>query len=518
MHTVAPPPKSRYRKDMSLLTRAENSGFEATSTHAEVMAFIRELEALGHRQLVVGEFGQTPQGRTLPLLVLSSEGFRTPEDARASGRPVVLVQCCIHAGEVEGKEAGLMLVRDLLQGPEAGLLEQLTLLVVPIFNADGNDAMDPAHRALAIERLKGQNGPRTSGTRVNAAGINLNRDHIRHETLEMRLLQERVYQRWVPDLSIDTHATNGSVHRFAMTYDIPHTVESGRREPIDYMRQVFLPEVSAAVKRNAAFDSGWYGNFVEDERVLDRDGIADPSSAIGEGWMTYPHHPRFGSNYRGLGGRLDVLLECYSYLGFEERIRTTYAWLLELLRAAARRGSEIASLVQECRTPPSHVAVRYRIGVMPEPIEILTREPRTLEGRAVAVTMPYLGLFSGETVIERPRGYIVPGRLGAFFRGHGLHVDPAPSSARVERATLESLGRVAGRAILEASGVGDRHVSWAPAIARFAPDALLVSTEQPLGALAVYLCEPESDDGVVEAGLSPAPEVGGAFEVVRLLD
>jgi hypothetical protein len=213
-----------------------------------------------------------------------------------------------------------------------------------------------------------------------------------------------------------------------------------------------------------------------------------------------------------------VLLECYSYLGFEQRIRTTYAWLLELARTAARRGAEISALVHECRTPPSRVAVRYRIGAMPEPIEILTREPRTLAGNEVSLTMPYLAQFSGETLIERPRAYIVPGRLGAFFRGHGLRVDAAPISARVERATLESLGQVAGRAILEASGVGARQVSWAPAVARFAPDALLISTDQRLGALAVYLCEPESDDGIVEAGLSPAPALGGAFEIVRLLD
>jgi hypothetical protein len=503
---------------MPLLTVAESSGYRATSTHAEVMAYIAELEALGRRELVVGHFGRTPQGRVLPLLVLSSEGFATPRAARASGRPVVLIQCCIHAGEVEGKEAALMLVRDLLQGPERGLLEQVTLLVVPIFNADGNDAMDPAHRALSIERLKGQNGPPTSGSRVNAAGINLNRDHIRQETVEMRLLQEHVYQTWAPDLSIDTHATNGSVHRFAMTIDVPHTVESGRREPIEYMRGVFLPEVSAAVKKNAGFDSGWYGNFVEDERVLDSDGVADPSSPVGEGWMTYPHHPRFGSNYRGLVGRPDVLLECYSYLGFEERVRTTYAWLLELLCASARRASEISALVRDCRTPPARVAVRYRLGVLPEPVEILTREPRTLDGKPITLKLPYLAHFTGETTIERPRAYIVPGRLGPFFRRHGLRLEAAPASAHIERATLESLGKISGRAILEAGGVGDRHVSWASAVAHFAPDALAIPTDQPLGALAVYLCEPESDDGVVEAGLSPAPAIGAAFEITRLLD
>ena len=503
---------------MALLTVAERTGYRATSTHAEVMEFIGELAALGKGRLHVTSFGHTPQGRELPLLVLSSTGVTSPEQARARQLPVVLILCCIHAGEVEGKEAALMLARDLLRGNSDGLLEQLTLVIVPIFNADGNDAMDPAHRALQIERLKGQNGPHLSGTRVNAAGINLNRDYIKQETLEMRLLQQHVCQRWAPDLCIDTHATNGSVHRFAMTFDVPHTLESGRREPVDYMRQTFAPAVSAAVKQNAGFDSGWYGNFVEDERVLDHGGVADPASAVGEGWMTYPHHPRFGSNYRGLTNRLDLLLECYSYLSFEERVRTTYAWLLESLRAVARRSSEITALLAASETPPPRVAVSYRLEPMAEPIEILTRAPRTLDGSPTSVTLPYVARFVGDVVVDRPRGYIVPGRLAAFFRGHGLALVPAPPSARVERATLESLGAVAGRAILEASGVGQRQVSWAAAVERSGPDALLVTTDQRLGALAVYLCEPQSDDGIVEAGLSPAPAVGQSFEVTRWIE
>jgi hypothetical protein len=155
---------------------------------------------------------------------------------------------------------------------------------------------------------------------------------------------------------------------------------------------------------------------------------------------------------------------------------------------------------------------------MPEPIEILTRAPRTLEGQPISLKIPYLAHFTGETMVIRPRAYVVPGRLGPFLRRHGLRVEAAPATARIERATLESLGKISGRAILEASGVGDRHVSWAPALAHFAPDALSIPTDQPLGALAVYLCEPESDDGIVEAGLSPAPALGGAFEIVRLLE
>ena len=154
------------------LTRAESTGYSQTSTHADVLAFIEALRTRGDARLRVTDFGHTPEGRLLPLLILSNHGCFTPEDAVSAGLPVVLVQCGIHAGEVEGKEAALMLVRDLL-GRHGGILDRLTLLVVPLFNADGNDRIDPQNRKLEIEHFRGQIGPAGVGTRENAAGIKM---------------------------------------------------------------------------------------------------------------------------------------------------------------------------------------------------------------------------------------------------------------------------------------------------------------------------------------------------------
>jgi hypothetical protein len=431
---------------------------------------------------------------------------------------VVLLQNCIHAGEVEGKEAVLMLVRDLLAGQDDGLLEKLTVVVLPIYNADGNDAMDPSNRALHIEKLTGQDGPPRVGTRVNASGINLNRDYIRHEAPEMRLLQTRVCHTWEPDLTVDTHATNGSVHRFAMTHDIPHTVESGRKEPIDFMRHTLVPEVAEAVRRNFGLESGWYGNFVEDERALDQRGEADPAATVGEGWLTYPHHPRFGSNYRGLTNRLDLLLECYSYLTYEERVRTTYAWLAETLRATARRADQVRDLIHKSRMPPARVAIGYRIEAMGEPVNILTRRPRTRDGEPHSVRVPFLARFVGTKIVGRPRAYVLPAQLGPFLRGHGLRVEDAPPQATVEIARFEGFSQQSARAILEAPGAGQCEVSWSRQTRAIPPGSVLLSTEQPLGAVAVYLCEPESDDGLVTNGLVPTPSVGQEFAIQRVVD
>lgn len=502
---------------MPLLTRAEATRYKETSRHADVMAFIAGLSALGDRRLHVTSFGASPQGRELPLLVLSARGAKTPAEARALGLPVVLVISGIHAGEVEGKEGCLMLARDLLAGKDGDLLAHLTLVIAPLFNPDGNDAIEPGNRRLHLPKLTGQLGPDSGvGTRVNGSGINLNRDYMRQETLEMRLLQTRVCQAWEPDLTIDNHATNGSVHRFSMTYDIPHTIESGRAEPIDYMREVLLPPVTAALKANHGLDAGWYGNFVEDERVLDADLEADPTSKVGEGWMTYPHHPRFGSNYRGLTSRMDLLLECYSYITFEERVRTAYGFMLETLRFVAAHRDDVAQTVAASRTPRQRIAVRYRLELCEKPFTVLTRTPRTLEGAPTTLTLPHLARFVGSKVVDRPAAYLVPEAVAAHLRGHGLAVAPAKGTFEVDVPVVEGFGAEGGRAILEAARVGEVTVSWRRGPRQAPEGAALVRTDQPLGAIAVYLCEPESDDGALENGLVAAPALGGELPIWRV--
>src|SRR6267142_143854 len=439
--------------DQGPLTRAESTGYSQTSTHADVLAFIEALRIRGDARLRVTDFGRTPEGRLLPLLILSNHGCFTPEDAVSAGLPVVLVQCGIHAGEVEGKEAALMLVRDLLGGRHGALLDRLTLLVAPLFNADGNDRIDPENRKLEIEHFRGQNGPLGAGTRENAAGINLNRDYMRQQGAEMRLMQSRVCHPWNPHLVIDCHTTNGSIHRFAMTFDIPHVPDSGRREPIDYMRRRLLPAVQAAVKAHDGLDSFWYGNF-----------------------------------------------------------------LRESLRHAASHGDEILGLLAGCVTPPAEVAVNYRLEAFDHaPADILTREPYTLSGAPIEVRVPYIGRFIGERPVTRPLAYAVPPRVARHLAGHGLTIDtPAGAALDAEIAVVRKRVVVGGRGILEADSSAHLDVEFTRQ-RRTLPDGWrLVRTAQQRGAIAVYLCEAGSDDGLLACELIDAPEAGAEFPAWRI--
>jgi len=492
-------------------TRAESSRYLETSRHADVMAFLAALEARKDPRLVRQSFGTSPEGRDLPLLVLSTRGLRSPVAARAANLPVVLVINGIHAGEVEGKEASLMLVRDILDGKLGDLLEHMTLLVVPLFNPDGNDRISPENRKLDLANLEGQLGPVSGvGTRGNASGVNLNRDYMRQGALEMQCLQTRVCQPWKPHLTVDCHSTNGSVHRFDLTFDVPHTIESGRAEPILYMRERLLPAVRREVKGTWGHETGWYGNFLVDEKKS------------GEGWITYTHHPRFGSNYRGLTGRLDVLLETYSYISFEERVHTTYSFLVELLNFSAEHPGELLAVVEGCQAPRERIAVRYDLQAFPEPIEILTRTPRTLEGAPTSVTLPHFGRFVGSTVVARPWAYAVPDSLAGFFRGHGLEISWLGTNTKVrgEVARVDAVHRAGSRKILESTDLGELTLEahHEPKGLTLPQGTCYLRTDQPLGAVATYLCEAQSDDSLWTNGLLPEPAAGEELPVLRVLE
>jgi len=275
-----------------------------------------------------------------------------------------------------------------------------------------------------------------------------------------------------------------------------------------------VPDVMRAVKGHG-FDSGWYGNFVEDERALDASRAIDPSAPVREGWMTYPHNPRFGSNYRGLSNRLDLLLECYSYLTFEERVRTTYATMLETLLYVAAHADDVLQVVAASAAPRDRIAVRYKLEPFAEPIEIATCTPRTLSGAPTTVKVKYYANFIGTTVVARPPAYIVPPEMAAHLARHGIPSEPVAGEREVEVATVTGFATEGGRKILEASEVGDLEVAWKRETRAVPAGARLVKTETASGAIAVYLCEPESDDGAVENGVLVAPKRGEEFPIWR---
>src|SRR5258706_240486 len=191
-------------------TTAESSHYLSTSRYDDVMAFVAAIQR-ADANIRVETFATTNEGRALPLVIAGPPGVVDPRSAKATGLPVVFIMANIHAGEVEGKEAAQMLLRDLVS-THRKLRNDLIVLFAPIYNADGNEPISTEHR-------KTQHGPEHGvGVRENAQGLDLNRDYLKLESPEARGLIHNVIARWDPLLTVDLHTTNGSYHGYHPTY------------------------------------------------------------------------------------------------------------------------------------------------------------------------------------------------------------------------------------------------------------------------------------------------------------
>ena len=478
------------------LTAAEQTDYRQTSRHSDVLRFIDQLKGTRPR-FTLHSMGKSGLGQEMPVLAFGQ---------REASKPVVLVLANIHAGEVEGKEACLMLARDL---PDA-VFEKLTVLFVPDYNPDGNDRIDPKNRALDLGKLEGQIGPQGGvGTRYTGEGINLNRDYMKLEAVESRHLS-RLYATWQPTLTVDCHTTDGSIHGFALTYDTGH-IPNG---PCAYVESAMLPDVTRRLRERTGIPTFFYGNFVDEN---------DPS----KGWATYSHLPRYGSHYRGLTGRMDLLLETYSYIPFRDRVTTIYEVLKEILGYTAAHGDEMRRLVAEGQAArPDPVGIAYAPPGPTGECEILawdleSQRARKIPGREPRTwRVPHRRTFTPSRTVSRPAGYRIPKTcwgVAERLRDHNIVVERVAFPAEIE-AEVHRIGTV-GKA--DSPDVGSApHLESVVTVDRSTarvsvePGDFVVRTDQPLGTLAVYLLEPESDDGLTRWNFFDAALQPGALHPV----
>ncbi len=512
-------------------TRAERTRFVETSSHADVVAFLDSLRAMDGR-LHGTSIGRTHEGRDLPLVIASRPRVTTPAEARALGRPIVFVQGNIHAGEVEGKEALQMLLRDLALDPRANVLDSLVLLALPIYNADGNEKLGPQARQRGA-----QNGPEMVGQRPNAQGLDLNRDYVKAEAPETRAALA-AFAAWDPDVFVDLHTTNGSYHGYALTYS-PSLHPAA---PLGaFSHDTLLPELRRRVRARHGYETFPYGNFGSDERPGARAALTDSTK---DGWYTYEHKQRFGTNYYGLRGGLSVLSEAYSHDPFERRVRATYAYVRELLSLVAERGtaSRLATARAERDAGPPRAAVPIRARLpergAPQPVivEVLTSTgdssitepgvPRGIRrtGRYRTQAMPVIDRFVPTLTQRVPVGGWVldagaPGADSAVakLRLHGVRLTRVAGTPNVEVEVFRADSVIAAPRAFQ----GHREVrlegAWRTERRALPANGWHVPANQPLALLALQLLEPQSDDGlatwnVFDAALRP----GGDFPVLRL--
>ncbi len=509
-------------------TTAEATNYNQTSTYADVIAFMNGLRSR-NAPIAFGVIGKTTEGRDIPYMILSRPMVTTPEQARALGRPVVYVNANIHAGEVEGKEALLALVRDLTYQHGPNVLDSLVLIAVPIYNADGNEKF----KDEATNRGE-QNGPALVGQRPNGQGLDLNRDYVKAEAPETRAALA-MFDKWDPDVYVDLHTTDGSLHGFALTY-------SPSLNPASYApgfagtltRDTILPEIRAHM-RTRGYEVFDYGNFGSGY------GREDLTDTVKKSWRTYEHLPRYGTNYYGMRGRISILSEAYSHDPFKRRVASTYAFVQEILSATARHAAEIEQIrstaenVQEPEVP-----IRSQMTTKPFdapiPFEVLQRTgdstrtqaglPKGIRrtGRFITQVMPVYDRFEPTLLIEKPDAYILPNepRITALLQLHGLTVTPflpESSTGRVSTFTVDSV--ITSPRAFQGHKETRLTGTWSAPSASKMPSGnpngyVIVAATGRFGPLAAYLLEPQSDDGLVDWNFLDSDIKSGApFPVTR---
>jgi hypothetical protein len=295
-------------------TTAESSKHTETSRVADVQKFVDACADLSHgNRLTVRVAGKSHEGRAMTLVKVSLPEASDEQRLRA------LVIGNIHAGEVEGKEAVQELLREFATGKHEALLKHCDVWFVPIYNLDGNEAIKVGNR-------RGQNGPDAVGQRANAQRLDLNRDFVKADAPETRVMLS-LFREIDPHLFVDLHTTNGSHHGYHLTY--APSLSSNLDPAIDQLSRKLLVQSRKKMK-SRGFDVFDYGNF----ETRDWDGSGAPSSKKGvRGWFTYDHRPRYGINYYGLRNRIGILSEAYSYADFKTRIAATRAFVLTLLES-----------------------------------------------------------------------------------------------------------------------------------------------------------------------------------------
>ena len=503
-----------------LQTRPERTNFEETSRLDDVTAFLSALAAKS--PLVrVQTFGTTEEGRPMPFVTLSNPAVNRPAD-RPAGRPVVFLLANIHGGEVEGKEAVQVLMRRLTGGDLRPLLDRMVILIAPIYNIDGNEAIDVMNRTAQYGPIAGV------GRRENVKGLDLNRDYMKLESAEARALAA-AFTAWDPHLVVDLHTTNGSYHGYHLTQSIPLNLSLSAKI-LDYHRDTMMPAIMKSLEARHQFRSYYYGNFGR--------GNAAPGEL--RRWNAFDHRPRAGQNYVGFRNRLTILSEAYSYLSFKRRIEVTERFVEEILGYVDGHRAEIMALTKSLDdewmkraegSAEMPLGVEYELRPLPKPVPILVGEvkqeinPRNQRPMTVAIEDSYkpemmedYAYFAPTRTVPMARVYVLPGDA-AFqpivdkLRQHGIAVEEltAPS----DRGCLELRRRghhpvaqaVSGPQRGEAEGKYVTEKTTIPAGTR------IVRLAQPLGLLGAYLLEPESDDGLtnwnfmdpwLEAG-KPAP-------------
>ncbi len=515
--TVAPPQKpsgkSAGSDDADWRTPAERSDYRTTPRYDETMAYVRRVAAAAPGQVKVEVFGKTGEGRELVDVVVSRDGVFDPEALHRAGRPILLIQNAIHAGEMDGKDSCLALLRDMvITKSQARLLERAVVVIIPIYNADGHERFGPYNRI-------NQNGPEEMGWRVNATNLNLNRDYVKADAPETRAWL-KLWNRWLPDFFVDNHVTDGADYQYDVTYGLS-TGAGNDSAIIEWQQKNVAPYLDKSVAAS--------GHVIGPLIFLTDD--ADPTKGI----ERYPSTPRFADGYVVLQNRPGMLVEMHMLKDYKTRVTGNYEILRALLQVMNRDAATLVRLNREADAavvaagkhfdPGAKFPLRTAPSKETEPFLYhtfkYTRELSGVSGQIwirytpepLDITIPHPARLETTLVIAPPRAYIVPPQWTAaieVLEAHGLRLERTTRawSAAVDTYRCTDLK-------WNAQSFEGHHVMFSPQFAArsfsghctpvretlsFRAGSVVVPMDQRAAKVAMEWLEPEAPDSAVAWG------------------
>lgn len=487
--TAASPPGWR--------THAEKTDFRETGSYEEAVGFYRRLAAASAEAKLV-EIGRSSEGRPLYLLIASRGGAFTPEAARRTGRPVVLLQNGIHPGENGGKDAAMMLLRDVLVTRRlARLLDSVIILSIPVFNPDGHERVSPWNRI-------NENGPAQMGFRVTARRLNLNRDYMKADTPEMRAWL-RMYNAWLPDLLIDNHVTDGGDAQYDVTF-AAHTEQDIAPQTGAWVKKQFLPELFARLER-----LGHVPGFYIEGRAAGEKALAVMTAS-----------PRYSTGYAAAQNRAALLVETHSLKSFRTRTWAHYDVMREALEIAAAAGAGLRRASEEADRWQAATAAGTPVFL--EGVPSGDGEPYVVRGlRAEQAPSPVSGATVTRYTAERldmparlvrtleprvappaPHGYAVPrewAEVIALLRLHGVEMIELDRPVEGEFDTVRFAEVKFAAAPFEGRfRVAGFRTEPVRVWRRLAAGSVYVPVGQRAGKAAMHLLEPEAPDSALRWG------------------
>src|SRR5574341_125613 len=495
-------------------TPAEISDFRTTPRYDETMAYVRRVAAAAPKQVKSTIFGRTDEGRDLVAVIVSRDGVFDPAALHKANRPIVLIQNAIHAGEMDGKDSCLALLRDMvITKSQAKQLERAVLIILPIYNADGHERFGPYNRI-------NQDGPQEMGWRTQARNLNLNRDYMKADAPETRALLQ-LFQAWLPDFFVDDHVTDGADYQYDTTYAIDYGADV---DPAlaGWIREQLKPYIEQSVSATGHVIGEYVGV-----------GEANPGRGLTVGHDT----PRFSTGLMVLENRPGFLVEVHMLKDYKTRVTGNYELLRALLEAINRDADALLMMNRQADTATVLAGLRY---------DPAARFPLRLQATEASVPFHFLGYkrvvelsevsgalwtrFTHEPenidiplhnelvptlTVAPPRAYIVPAQWAGVIdvlSAHGLKMlrTTAPWSAEVEtyRCTAKWNERpFEGRHVL-ASGSEFEPASGKLPLAcesvreklAFPAGSAVVPLDQRAAKVAIHWLEPQGPDSAVAWG------------------